>query len=51
MYQFPDFREILCIVRNCYLKASKISGKNVDKGKNGITLSEETPNHNFTSSY
>ena len=51
-FLYLDFPEIWhTIGKNCYLTASKISGKNFEQGKNDITFSEVTLKRNFTSSY
>ena len=51
-FLYLDFPEIWrTIGKNCYLKVSKISGKNIQQGKNDIIFSEVTPKRNFTSSY
>ena len=51
-FECTDFSEILGTNgKYGYLKVTKISRKNCDQGKIGITLSKATPKHNFTSSY
>ena len=50
-FWLTDFSEILGTTgKYCYLKVAKISKKYCDQDKNGITFSEATPKHNFTSS-